>query len=87
LGASISSLYYLISKEFVKWVVIANIVAWPIAYILTKTWLQEFAFRIQLGAGFFLLGGLISFGIAVLVVSVQVIRATTDNPVNSLKYE
>ena len=87
LGASISSLYCLISKEFVKWVVIANIFAWPIVYILTKTWLQEFAYRIQLGAGFFLLGGLISFGIAVLVVSVQVIRATTDNPVNSLQYE
>jgi putative ABC transport system permease protein len=87
LGASVRSLYYLISKEFVKWVVLANIIAWPIAYILTKIWLQEFAYRIQLEAGFFLLGGLISFGIAVLVVSVQVIRATTDNPVDSLQYE
>ena len=87
LGATVTSVYLLVSREFFKWVVIANIVAWPLAYYLTHEWLQEFAYRIPLGAGYFLIGGAVSLTIAALVMSYQVIRASTADPVKSLRYE
>jgi len=87
LGATVTGVYFMISREFFKWVVIANIVAWPLAYYLTREWLQEFAYRIPLGAGYFLLGGFISLGVAALVMSYQLMRAATANPVDSLRYE
>jgi len=87
LGATVRNVIFLVSKEFFRWVLIANILAWPVAYMLTMKWLQEFAYRIGLGVGYFLIGGLISLGIAALVVSYQVIRAATANPVEALRYE
>ena len=87
LGASISNIYIIVSRDFLKWVILACLLAWPLAYFLTSQWLQEFAYRIRIGTGYFLLGGLISSGIAVLVVTSQVIRAPRANPVESIKYE
>ena len=87
LGATITSVYFMISKEFFKWVVIANIVAWPLAYYLAYEWLKEFAYRIPLGIGYFIIAGSISLGIAALVMSYQVTRAATTNPVEALRYE
>jgi len=87
LGATIAGVYFMISKDFFKWVVIANIVAWPLAYYLAHEWLKEFAYRIPLGVGYFMLGGSISLGIAALVMSYQVMRAATANPVEALRYE
>jgi putative ABC transport system permease protein len=87
LGATVGSIYVIVSKEFIKWVVVASILAWPIAYLISSKWLQEFAYRIQLNLGYFIIGGLISLGIALLVLSYQVIRAATANPVDSLRYE
>ncbi len=87
LGATIASVYFMISKDFFKWVVIANIVAWPLAYYLAHEWLKEFAYRIPLGVGYFMIGGSISLGIAALVMSYQVMRAATANPVEALRYE
>jgi predicted permease len=87
LGATVTGVYFMISREFFKWIVIANIVAWPLAYYLTHEWLQEFAYRIPLGAGYFLIGGFISLGVSALVMSYQVMRAATANPVDCLRYE
>jgi putative ABC transport system permease protein len=87
LGATIPSVYFMISKEFLKWIVIANIVAWPVAYFLINEWLMEFAYRIPLNAGYFLIGGSISLGIAAVVMSYQVMRAASANPVEALRYE
>jgi predicted permease len=87
LGATVPSVYFMISKEFFKWIVFANIIAWPLAYYLTHDWLQEFAYRIPLGVGYFIIGGSISLGIAALMMSYQVIRAATANPVELLRYE
>ena len=87
LGATIKNVYFMISKEFFRWVVAANVAAWPITYYLAHAWLQEFAYRIPLGAGYFIIGGLISLGVAVLVMSYQVIKAAAANPVDSLRYE
>jgi putative ABC transport system permease protein len=58
-----------------------------LAYYLAYEWLQEFAYRIPLGAGNFLIGGFISLGVSALFMSYQVMRAATANPVDSLRYE
>ena len=87
LGATMTGVYFMISKEFLKWIAIANIVAWPVAYYLTNEWLMEFAYRIPLNAANFIIGGFLSFGIAALVMSYQVMRAASANPVETLRYE
>jgi putative ABC transport system permease protein len=87
LGASASSIYVLLSQEFLKWVALANIIAWPAAYYAMHKWLQNFAFRISIGWEIFLVSGGVALVISVLTVSLQSIKATTTNPVDSLRYE
>ncbi len=87
LGASVPSLIELVSKEFVVLVILANIIAWPVAYYAMNRWLQNFAFRTSLSAGTFLLSGLLAFTISLITVSYQSIKAATANPVDSLRYE
>ena len=77
----------MISKDFLKWVIIANLIAWPIAYYFMNEWLQNFAYRIVLGAWTFILSGLAALGIALLTVSYQTLKAARANPVDILKYE
>lgn len=87
LGASVSNIVVLMSKDFVRLVVIANIIAWPAAYYAMNTWLQDFAFRINIGIGTFLLAGGAALLIALLTVSFQAVRAALSNPVDALRYE
>lgn len=87
LGASVKGIIVLVSKEFVKWVILANIIAWPIAYIIMDKLLQNFAYRVTIGIGTLLLSGLMALIIALLTVSYQSIKAALDNPVDALKYE
>ncbi len=87
LGASIQSLLVLLSKEFLKWVIIANVIALPIAYYLMNKWLQDFAYRINISWWVFVLSGGIALVIALATVSFQAIKAATANPVKSLRYE
>jgi ABC-type antimicrobial peptide transport system permease subunit len=87
LGASASGIVLLLSKEFTKYVFIANLIAWPAAYLVLKNWLQNFAYRIDLSLWIFIMAGLIALVIAVLTVSWQAIRAAISNPVDSLRYE
>ncbi len=87
LGASVSGIVILLNREFAKWVVIANIIAWPIAYLVMKSWLQNFAYRTDLHLWIFLVSGALALIIAVLTVSYQSVRAATANPVDSLRYE
>jgi putative ABC transport system permease protein len=87
LGASVSSIYLLLSQEFLKWIVLANIIAWPVAYYAMHKWLQNFAFRITIGWEIFLVSGGMALIISALTVSLQSLRATTTNPVDSLRYE
>jgi putative ABC transport system permease protein len=87
LGASILEIILLLSKEFVKWVLIANIIAWPLAYYVMNNWLNNFAYRINLGIWTFLISGLIALIIALATVSSHAIRAATANPIKSLRYE
>jgi putative ABC transport system permease protein len=87
LGATISSIMILLSKEFTKWVLVANIIAWPMAYVAMNHWLQNFAYRIDIGLGIFILAALLAFVIAMLSVGYQAIKAARANPVDSLRYE
>jgi putative ABC transport system permease protein len=86
-GATNYNIVYLLTKDFIKVVLIANIVAWPLAYYLMNKWLQNFAYRIDIGWWVFVLAGGIAFVIALITVSIQSIKAATANPVESLKYE
>jgi putative ABC transport system permease protein len=87
LGASIPRIVLILAKEFSQWVVIANIIAWPIAWYAMNKWLQNFAYRIDLTVWPFLLSGVIALVIALLTVSWQAVRAATANPAEALRYE
>lgn len=87
LGASVSSIATLLSKDFIKLVIISIIVASPIAYLLMSKWLQEFAYHIQIRWWMFLLVGAIAILLALATVSFQAIRAAAVNPVKSLRTE
>jgi putative ABC transport system permease protein len=87
LGATVPNILLLLTKEFTKWVLLANIIAWPVAYYFMNKWLQNFAYRINIGLGIFLASGMIALVIALLTVGYQSIKAATANPVDSLRYE
>jgi putative ABC transport system permease protein len=76
-----------LTKEFVKWILIANLFAWPIAWFAMNKWLQNFAYRINLDWWMFVLAGGLALLIAVLTVSWQAVRAAAANPVEALRYE
>ena len=87
MGATSGNILFLLSKEFTKWVIIANLIAWPIAYYAMNRWLQDYAYRIDVELWVFLLGGFISLIIAWLTISIQSYRASIQNPVNSIRTE
>ena len=87
LGASVSGIVCLLSKELVKWVLMANLIAWPLAWFFLNRWLQNFAYRIDASIWTFILSTALALVIALLTVSYQSIKAATANPVDSLRYE
>jgi putative ABC transport system permease protein len=87
LGSSISQILNLLTKETAVCILIANLIAWPVAYYLLNKWLQDFAYRIEMSWWMFALAGGIALVIALATVSFQAIKAATANPVDSLKYE
>jgi putative ABC transport system permease protein len=87
LGASVSGIIVILSKEYVKWVVLANVFAWPLAYYFMRRWLEGFAYHIDVNILAFFGSGILALLIALLTVSVQTFKAATANPVDSLRYE
>jgi putative ABC transport system permease protein len=87
LGASVASIVSLLSTEFVKLVLIANVIAWPVAWYAMHNWLQGFAYRAKLDAWVFVSASAAAVGIALLTVSFQSIKAALMNPVESLRWE
>jgi putative ABC transport system permease protein len=87
LGASEINVFVLLSKEFTKWVFLANIIAWPVAYYVMTKWLQNFAYRMNMGLWPFVLAAVLAFMIALMTVSYQSIRAALTDPVDYLRYE
>jgi putative ABC transport system permease protein len=86
-GASCSEILILLNKEFMKWVLVAFIVATPVAWYTMHKWLQNFVYKTGLSWWIFILSGIIAFGIALLTVNWQSWRAATKNPVEALRYE
>lgn len=87
LGASVMSITALISKDFLKLVFVALVIASPIAYYFMEQWLQDFVYRVEISWWVFALAGVLAILIAFLTVSYQAIKAALMNPVKSLKTE
>ena len=87
LGASVGEIVTMISKDFVKLVLIAFVIAFPVAWWVMNKWLQSFAYRINISWWVFALAGLLTIAIALITVSFQAIKAAIANPVNSLRSE
>lgn len=87
LGASVSSILGMLSKEFLVLIVISSIVAIPAGYYFMDRWLRDFAYRVDLHPSVFLIAGALVLGIAWITISLRSIRAATANPVDSLRNE
>jgi len=87
LGASVSQMIFMLSRDFTKWVLITNVIAWPIAYFMSRKMLARFAYRIPIGVDVFLFSGFFVLLIAVVTVSFQAAAAARANPIDSLRYE
>jgi putative ABC transport system permease protein len=87
LGSTSSGIILLINREFIRWVVYANLIAWPLTYWAARKWLQSFAYRTGIGIDVFFAAALLAVLLAILTVSVQSVRAANTNPIESLRYE
>lgn len=87
LGASVSSITVMMSKEFARWVIMANIIAWPLAYFAMQSWLNNFVYKTPFNPLFFIFAGFAALVIALVTVSFHVIHAAGTDPAIALKYE
>ena len=87
LGASVSGIVVLLSKDFLKLVCVAFLIACPVAWIFMSNWLKDFAYRVNIGWAVFAVAGLVALLIALLTVSFHAVRAAIANPVKSLRTE
>ena len=87
MGAPVSSIAILLTRDFVKWVLLAFVIACPIAWYSMHLWLQNFAYKSHLNWWIFVLSGLLALSVALFTVSFQTIKAALQNPVDSLRYE
>ncbi|MGD9344883.1 MAG: ABC transporter permease [Candidatus Aminicenantes bacterium] len=87
LGSSVSAIILLLTRNYTRWVVVANFFAWPIAYYAANKWLQSFAYRTSIGILPFFIATFMTLLVALLSVIFQTLKAATANPVQSLRYE
>ena len=87
LGASVGNVLFMLSKDFTKWILLANIIAAPLAWYAINAWLQNFAYRIEMKFITFFFAGSLVLAIAMLTIIFHVIKAATANPVEALRYE
>ena len=85
LGSSISSVVVLLSKDFMKYVLLGNLIAWPLAYFVMTRWLQNYAYAATLNFAWFLAGGVVALVIAWLTIGAHAVAASRRNPVNALR--
>ena len=87
LGASVQNITTMLSKDFLKYVLIATLIAWPLAWFAVNRWLQDYAYRVNISWGIFVLAAVSAIVIALLTISFQAIKAAVANPVKSLRTE
>lgn len=87
LGASLADILKLLSRDFVRLVLVANLLAWPLAYVIMENWLRDFAYRIHISWWFFAVSGTATFLIALITIGIRAFKAGTANPVKSLRTE
>jgi len=87
LGSSASQVAQLLSTQFTKWIILADLIALPVAYFIMRKWLENFAFKTSIGATIFIISGSITLIISLAMISFQTIKAANLNPVKSIKYE
>lgn len=87
LGASVMDISKMLSTEYLKLLVYANLLAWPIAYILMNMWLESYAFNTTIPVRAFFLAGVLTFLPALIVINFQIFKTASLNPINALKYE
>ena len=87
LGASVASILRLLSKEIVVLILVANLIAWPVAWYFMNKWLDTFAYHVDMGLLVYLLAGAVAVLVALVTVSSQTIKAAMTNPSNTLRYE
>ena len=87
MGASITNVISILTKQFIKWVLVANIFAWPIAYYAMEKWLENYPYRIELGINIFFISSFIALVISLITVGYQTLKAALANPADALKYE
>ncbi|MEO7047106.1 MAG: FtsX-like permease family protein, partial [Ferruginibacter sp.] len=87
LGANVAGIVQMIARDFLKLVIIASLIAFPVAWWAMNKWLEDFAYRISIQWWIFVLAGVIAILIALITVSVQAIKAALANPIESLRAE
>lgn len=87
LGARLSDIVTLTAKEFLKWIAVANLIAWPVGYYLMMQWLNNFVYKASIGPEVFLLASGLTLFVVIITISYQTIKAALANPVDSLRYE
>jgi putative ABC transport system permease protein len=87
LGARADEIVALLGKEFLRWVLLANLVGWPAAFFVTRRWLDRFAYRVDIGVWPFLLSGAVALVVAAVTLAYRTLRAARANPADSLRYE
>ncbi|MBA7644624.1 hypothetical protein ES703_52368 [subsurface metagenome] len=86
-GASVSEIVYLLSRDLMRLVFLANIIGWPVAYFAVRKWLQNFAYHTNIGLGIFMFSTILILFVSLGTLSYQAIIAALTNPVDSLRYE
>lgn len=87
MGATSGGIIWQLSKQFVRWVIAANIIAWPLAWFVMKSWLEGFHYRTSANPIIFISAGIISLAIALITISLKTWKAANINPASILKYE
>ena len=87
LGASLSNIVKLLTREFATLILISNLIAWPVAYLIVRRWLQDYPYRISLGVGIFLIASILALLIALFSTSIQAVKAALADPVEALRNE
>jgi len=87
LGATVSGVVVMLSKQYTKWIVLGNVIAWPVAYFAMDRWMRNFAYRSGISVWSFLAAAVLVMVVALMTVSYQTLKAALTNPAESLKYE